>query len=141
MAILWTIQRRLPTKFSGISLLREGNEPVECVALLKALNETIETMYCLSDTSYYLDYIWNAGTWVKERLKENDLDEDYFIKVAEKLETLRAILMGDSLDYNKLYEDMYHELLGHEAYWNKWHEEMLDKVSRERDKLQREAGK
>lgn len=130
-------QKRLPTIWSGISLLREANEPLECVALLKALNDMITTLYELSDGSYYLDHIWNAGSWLNSKLKENGFEEDYFVGIAEKMETLRAILMGDALDYHELYEQMYHELLGYEAYWNKWHEEQWNIKGRELERMRR----
>lgn len=66
-------------------------------------------------------------------------EEDYFVGLAEKMETLRAILMGDALDYRELYEQMYHELLGYEAYWNKWHEEQWNIKNRELERMRRKS--
>ena len=129
----------LPTRWSGMTLLREAKEPLECVAMLKALNDMITTLYELSDGRYYLDYIWNAGSWLNKKLEENGFQENYFIQLAEKMETLRAILMGDALDYHELYEQMYHDLLGYEAYWSKWHEEQYDKNHRELERMRQKS--
>lgn len=129
--------KRLPMN-TGLSLLRDYNEPVECVALLNAFNEMIDTLYSLSDGNYYLNYIWNGSSILSDELKAQGYDEDYFLKIANRMEKLRTILLGDALNYRELYEQMYHELLGHEAYWNKWHEEMLERKDRELEKLRKE---
>ena len=126
------------SKYGWFSGLPEVNEPVECVMVLKKLNQAIDLMYELSDSAYYLDHIWNASTMQKDDLKEIGADEDYFDGVANKLEQLRCILFGRNLNFKELYNQLYGDLLCHEVYWHEFYEDWAMKLQRENDKLKKE---
>lgn len=116
--------------------LEEANEPFQCWKVLHELNKAIECMYMLSD-NYYRDYIWNAGGETSDQLKRNGLDDDnYYLGIAAKLETLRAILFGHNADWRKIESEMYDKLLIYEASQHRNYERMFDDVLRQRDKLQ-----
>lgn len=121
--------------FSGLPCV---NSPLECVAMLKRLNEAITTLYQLSDDQYYIKNIWNASTVLDGRLAEQGFNEDWFMSVAKKLELLRALLYGDNADWDIVYNNLYNDLLAHEAYWSNFYEERVRDLERENRKLKEE---
>lgn len=123
--------RKPEHSYGWYTKLPHVNEQLECIAVLKQLNDAITMMYQLSDTRYYLDYIWNAGTTLETQLEEHGYTSDYFVKIAERLELLRSLLFGDSADWDGLYQWLYDDLLGHEVYWNHFHEEQAKRMERE----------
>ena len=128
-------------KMSRVIGLNEVNEPLECLAVLKRLNEAISTLCRLQDTDYYLHHIWNSGTWLDEKLKENGFTEEWFSEIEDKLTTLRALLMGDALDYNDLYDELYNNVLAYEAYWHEWYESALNDANQKLAKARKEGFK
>ena len=105
--------------------------------MLIRLNIVITTLSELSDYNYYLDYIWNTGTFLRENLEKNGFTEDYFMEVEDKLRLLRALLFGDSLDFEELYKDLYDKLLYHEAYWNAYNDDWNQKLHNENQRLKK----
>ena len=99
-------------------ILSDVNDKFKCVALLQDLNDTINTLYKLSDTAHYLDYIFNSSTITNDKLKEEGFDEDYFLQIAYKFEYLRSIIFGDTFDWNELFDRLYLELLDYEHRWH-----------------------
>lgn len=128
-------------EYSTCKYLAEVNDPTECVILLKKINDAVHTLYTLSDTDYYLDNIWNAGTDTTKQLADVGITEEWLMETAEKLEQIRTILFGTSLDFDELYKTLYDDLLCYEAYWNRWHEEAWKKEFRLREKAEKEAKK
>ena len=88
----------------GSQLLRQWqvNEPFEVADLLQRLNETISTFCMLSDTNYYLDYIFNAGTAINEGVEKLGITEEWLSDIAEKLKALRSLLYGDCINWNEM---------------------------------------
>lgn len=132
-------RKREPAYQFRCDLLDEVNEPLECVALLKLLNDTIDNIWTLTDAGYYLDHIWNANADTSEKLKNAGFDDDYFINLAYRFENLREILIGGSIDYKQLFAEMYDDMLNCEAYYHRYYDELFDSVVRQRDKLQNEV--
>ena len=117
--------------------MSDVNEPLECIEMLRRLNLVITTLSELSDYNYYLDHIWNAGTFIRENLTKNGFTEDYFMEVEDKLRLLRALLFGDALDFEELYKDLYDKLLYHEAYWNAYNDDWNQKLHNENQRLKK----
>lgn len=111
-------------KYAWASSFPAVNDNLECVLLLGRLNEAISTMCALQD-DHYTDWIWNASTYQKEALEKAGLTEDLFEMVERKLTELRAILMGENLNYDELYQNLYLSALGHEVYWKEFYEDRV----------------
>ena len=86
------------SKMAQFKYMSDVNEPLECIEMLRKLNLVITTLCELSDCNYYLDYIWNGGTWLREKLEKNGFTEDYFTEIEDQLSLLRTLLFGDALD-------------------------------------------
>jgi hypothetical protein len=82
------------------------NEPIEVAQLLEELNTTISTICKLSDSRYYMEYIFNASRPQQEQLKELGITEEWLNQVEEKLEKLRVVLFGHNLDWDNLAIDL-----------------------------------
>ena len=82
------------------------NEPIEVAQLLEELNTTISTINKLSDSRYYMEYIFNASMPQQEQLKELGITEEWLNQVEEKLEKLRVVLFGHNLDWDNLAIDL-----------------------------------
>lgn len=121
----------------AVSAIPEANKPLECVLLLGRLNEAISLLLCLQD-EYYTDYIWNTSPLCDEQLKSAGLTEDFFSEVEDKLRTLRSILMGDSLDFEKLYRQLYDEALGYEVYQREFYEKLARDLQRKIDRIEKQ---
>ena len=78
------------------------NEPFEVAELLNDLNHMIKTLYKLSDTGYYLDYIFNAGTSINEDVKRLGMTDEWLMELADKFEALRSVLYGNSVDWDNV---------------------------------------
>ena len=78
------------------------NEPFECVELLRKLNQAINLFYELEDESYYMDYIFNAGTYSTDDLRKFGITKDWCTETARKLEQIRNTLYGDNVDWDEL---------------------------------------
>ena len=94
------------SKCDGVLESNIVNEPYRVAMLLKRLNEAISTFACLSDTGYYLGYIFNLGKTARDELEEKGFTEDYFCEIQERLEQLRSILFGDCLNFDNLADMM-----------------------------------
>lgn len=75
------------------------NEPNKCVLMLDRVNNLITTLYQLSDSNHYLDYIFNQSSTILELLEREGFTEDYFDELAERFEHLRSIIYGDQIDW------------------------------------------
>jgi hypothetical protein len=62
----------------------------------------IKTLYKLSDTGYYLDYIFNAGTSINEDVKRLGMTDEWLMELADKFEALRSVLYGNSVDWDNV---------------------------------------
>lgn len=123
-----------PREWALATWMPEVNDYACCIALLERLNTAIDTLWMLAD-DYYKDYIFNASTTQNEQLKDAGFDvDDLFIQMAEKLEKLRAILYGHSINWEHLLAQMKDDLLGHEVYWRKFYEKRVNKLQREVDR-------
>ena len=125
------------SKMAQFKYMSDVNEPLECIEMLRKLNLAITTLSELSDCNYYLEHIWNGGTFLRENLEKNGFTEDYFMEVEDKLRLLRALLFGDSLDFEELYKDLYDKLLYHEAYWNAYNDDWNQKLHNENQRLKK----
>ena len=63
------------SKMMQFKYMSDVNEPLECIEMLRRLNIVITTLSELSDYNYYLDYIWSAGTFLRENLEKNGFTE------------------------------------------------------------------
>lgn len=78
------------------------NEPFEVALLLQDLNHLINTLSKLSDSDYYLDYIFNGGTAINEGVQALGITEDYLMGLEDKFSKLRSLLYGDRLDWDEV---------------------------------------
>lgn len=106
----------------------EVNEPYECVMLLERINRMISTLYELSDTEYYLDYIFNSSTITQEHLGEIGISEDFFTQTAKKIEKLRSALYGECIDWQDLVEYELRLIATSERELNKQNEDYIRKL-------------
>lgn len=135
-------ERKKPDhSYTWFRQLGDVNEPLECIMMLKELNDTIDLLYKLWDANYYLDFIWNSGASQDKELKENGFTEEYFQEVTAKFEMLRTILFGHALDWERLYEQMYDSLLEYEVYYRKFEEENAKRLRNENSRLQKQIKK
>ena len=118
-------------------MLPDTNKPLECTLLLGKLNEAINLLLSLQD-DYYTDYIWNASSTQAEQLRAAGLEPKFFSDIEDKLRTLRSILIGESLNFEELYRQLYDDALGHETYWHEFFEKRTRELERKLDKIERE---
>lgn len=124
-------------KYALDSMLPETNKPLECILLLGKLNEAINLLLSLQD-DYYTDYIWNASSTQAEQLREAGLNPEFFSDIEDKLRTLRSILIGESLNFEELYRQLYDDALGYEVYWHEFFEKRTRELERKLDRIERE---
>lgn len=103
-------------------------EPYECVMLLDKMNLLIDTLWQLSDSRYYLEYIFNRGSIVEEYLKKNGFDDEYFATLAGKFEELRSVSFGDCIDWQGLVDYEFRIVATSERIQNKQNEEEIRKL-------------
>lgn len=113
-------------------------DPVECLLLLQSLTDLIHTLYSLSDSDYYLDYIWGSSTTLEEELRNEGFTSDYFDKLVQRFEKLRAILFGNSIDYDEMIARLKDETFVYEYYNRKLYEDRVRILEKELMKLKRE---
>lgn len=128
---------RKKDNYKQIPLLGEVNEPAECVVLLKRLNQMIDTLWKLSD-DYYTSYIFGHSTVIDEELEKNGFDEDYFMKLAHRMEKLRGILYREAFDYDNLCQLMQDEVMANEVYWHNHYKKRTEELRDEIKKLKGE---
>ena len=89
---------------TGTNLLSqwEVNEPFEVADLLNHMNHLINTLYRMSDSDYYFDYIFNAGMAINKGVAELGITEEWLMELADKFEKLRSLLYGDCIDWNEM---------------------------------------
>ena len=92
------------------SHFNEVNDIYQCVELLEEVNNLIHTLFKLSDTQYYLDYIFNSSTDRTKALAEMGVDSDYLSDLAGKFEAIRSIVFGESVDWEGLVRDELKEI-------------------------------
>ena len=124
-------------KYAFDCMLPDTNKPLECILLLGRLNETINLLLALQD-NYYTDYIWNASSIQAEQLRAAGLEPNFFSDTEDKLRTLRSILVGDNLNFEELYRQLYDDALGHETYWHEFFEKRTRELERKIDRIERE---
>ena len=117
------------------------NEPYECVMLLEKINRIITTLYELSDTRYYLDYIFNQSIIIQEQLREKGFNEDYFSELAYKFEELRSIAYGECIDWQGLVEYELRLIAASERETNKQNEDYIRKLEYKIKQLEKESHK
>lgn len=122
-------------KYALNSMLPDTNKPLECVLLIGRLNEAINLLLSLQD-DYYTDYIWNASSTQAEQLRVAGFEPKFFSDIEDKLRTLRSILIGDSLDFDELYRQLYDDALGHEVYWHEFFEKRTRELERKLNRIE-----
>lgn len=122
-------------KYALNSMLPDTNKPLECVLLIGRLNEAINLLLSLQD-DYYTDYIWNASSTQAEQLRAAGFEPKFFSDIEDKLRTLRSILIGDSLDFDELYRQLYDDALGHEVYWHEFFEKRTRELERKLNRIE-----
>lgn len=106
---------------------------------IKALNETINNLWILSDTDWYLNRAFGLETSKKE-LIDKYIDEDELMEFADKLEIVRAILINRVLDNcNGNYEEFERAIL--KSTWESGKDFEVDKerAKEEYQKTMRDA--
>lgn len=78
------------------------NDIFEVACLLKDLNKLIDVLSKISDSGYYLDYIFNSSVYISEEVKKLGFTDEYLKDLMAKFEKLRSLLYGDCLDWNKI---------------------------------------
>ncbi len=104
------------------------NEPYEVIALLDELNNLISTLAKLTDTKYYMDYIFNSWAGTQELIKEIGVDYNYLSETLNKFEKLRIVLFGDSIDWRGLVQSEMRNVVEKEREQNKWNEDYIRKL-------------
>lgn len=123
-------------KYEGkawFTAMPDVNEPVECVMLLGKINDAISLFGELTD-SHYTEWIFNASSVHEEWIKEFD---EWISKTQDKLLKFRALLYGDNIDWYRLYDVMYKQVLEHEVYWHYFHEDGEQRAKNENEKLRK----
>lgn len=121
-------------------LIAEVNSPAEVVMILKRLNQLIETLYKLSD-DYYTDYIFNASRPLLDKLSQEGFNEEYFMNLANRFETLRSLLFGEAINFDNLYHTVQDEVMVYDWYWHKFYETRNRELQAENDRLKKEEKK
>ena len=78
------------------------NDMFEVACLLKDLNKLIDVLSKISDSSYYLDYIFNSSTYITKEVEKLGFTDEFLNDLTAKFEKLRSLLYGDCLDWNKI---------------------------------------
>lgn len=129
-------QRDSRRKYAFMNELQMANDPLECALLLGRLNEAISTLCALQD-SYYTEYIWNSNNSMREGLEKEGLTEDVFYTMEMKLSKLREILMGGSLNWDEVYQNLYLNAIGHEVYWHEFYENRVRELETKIKKMEK----
>ena len=113
------------------------NDEYECLELLEKINGLINTLFKLSDTNYYLDYIFN-GSGGEDALALIGVDSDYFSSLASKFEQIRTIVYGESIDWNGLVRDELKEVAKSQHNQLKENDKFIKNLLRDTKKLEKE---
>ena len=120
--------------------LTNVNEPYEVLALLDEMNNLISTLSKLTDTKYYMDYIFNSWTGTQEMIKEIGVDHDYLLDTLTKFEKLRIVLFGDCVDWQgEVYKNMRY-VAKEEREANKDNQNYIRKLEYQLRELQKKEG-
>lgn len=102
---------------------------------MRSLNEIIDALWKLSDTDYYLSYVFNGSTDSDEMIK-NIFNEDDLMELANKFEHIRAIVLSEVLqDCSMNFRNIEHAILQsvwEQEYPNNWDER---KIKHEKSKV------